>query len=129
MRTRFAALILVQAAHSVEECVGRLWESFPPAYFLSGLISEDRAWNFAAMNALLVAFGVWCFLWPVRREWPSAVHIGWFWVTIEIINGIAHSVWAVHEGGYIPGVATAPVLLALALYLAYQLRNDPHRSK
>jgi hypothetical protein len=24
------ALILTQAAHSVEEYVGRLWESFPP---------------------------------------------------------------------------------------------------
>jgi hypothetical protein len=119
----FGALVLAQAAHSVEECFGRLWESFPPAHFLSGLISDDRAWNFAAMNALLVAFGVWCFLWPVRRGWPSAVYLAWVWVTLEAVNGIVHPLWTLREGGYTPGVATAPVLLALAAYLAHQLRQ------
>ena len=122
-KVAFGALVLAQAAHSVEECVGRLWESFPPARFLSGLISDDRAWNFAAMNVSLVAFGIWCFLWPVRWGWPSAVYLGWVWVTLETINGIVHPLWTLREGGYTPGVATAPVLLALAVYLAYQLRS------
>jgi hypothetical protein len=57
----FGVLVLAQAAHSVEEYVGRLWESFPPARFVSGLTS--------------------------------------------------------------PGVATAPVLFVLALYMAFQLRH------
>jgi hypothetical protein len=128
----FGALVLAQAAHSVEECVGRLWESFPPAHFVSGLISDDRAWNFAALNVALVAFGIRCFLWPVRRGWPSAVYLGWVWVVLETINGIVHPVWTLREGGYTPGVATAPVLLALAVYLACQLRNvqrDPTRKR
>jgi hypothetical protein len=122
----FGTLVLVQAAHSVEECAGRLWESFPPAHFLAGLISDDRAWNFAAMNAALVGFGVWCFLWPVRCGWASGWYLGWVWVMLEAINGIVHSIWALREGGYTPGVATAPALLALAIYLASQLRNVPH---
>ncbi len=40
----FGALIVAQASHSVEEYVGRLWESFPPARFLTGLdIPRSRA--------------------------------------------------------------------------------------
>jgi len=122
-RLTFAALILVQAAHSVEEYMGRLWDSFPPARLLTGLISPDREWSFVTLNVLLIAFGLWCLLWPVRREWPSAVYLGWAWVIVEAINGIVHPLWTLREGGYTPGVATAPLLLVLAVCLGYQLRK------
>lgn len=118
----FGALVLAQAAHSVEEYVGRLWESFPPARFLSGMISRDLEQGFALINVSLVAFGVWCFLWPVRRRWSGAVGLAWLWVGIEVINGIGHHLWSLSRLGYTPGLATAPVLLILALYLARQLR-------
>jgi len=120
----FGALVLAQAAHSVEEYLGRLWESFPPAQFLTGLVSRDLETGFLVINIGLVAFGVWCFLWPVRRGWPSAVPLAWAWVTIEMINGVGHPLWSIRQGGYTPGVATAPVLLVLALYLSRRLRPD-----
>ena len=118
----FGALVLAQAAHSVEEYLGRLWESFPPARAASGLISQDLEQGFVVLNLALVGFGVWCFLWPVRRSWPSAVPLAWGWVVIETINGIGHPLWALRQGGYAPGVATAPLLLVLAINLAWQLR-------
>ena len=118
----FGGLILVQAAHSVEEYLGRLWESFPPARFVTGLISPDLESNFVILNVLLVAFGAWCFLWPVRRGWPSMIGFIWFWTAIELINGVGHPLWSVLQGGYTPGVATAPLLLVLAVYLVVQLR-------
>lgn len=121
----FGALLLAQAAHSLEEYVGHLWESFPPARLLTGLVSQDREWSFVALNILLLAFGLWCLIWPVRRGWPSAVSLGWGWVMVETINGIVHPVWTLHEGGYTPGVATAPLLLVSAGYLGYQLRSWP----
>jgi hypothetical protein len=120
----FAALLLAQAAHSVEEYVGRFWDSFPPARFLTGLVSQDRERSFVALTILLMTFGLWCLIWPVRREWPSAVYLAWAWVIVEVINGIVHSFWTLREGGYTPGVATAPLLLVLAVYLGYQLRNE-----
>jgi hypothetical protein len=46
----------------------------------------------------------------------------WVWAVIETINGLGHPLWSLRQGGYTPGVATAPVLLVLALYLAVQLR-------
>lgn len=119
----FGALILVQAAHSVEECLGRLWESFPPARFVAGLASADHARGFVTLNVLLVAFGAWCYFWPVRRGWAIAVSLAWFWAAIEALNGMGHSLWSVMQRGYTPGLATAPVLLVLAIYLASQLRR------
>jgi len=119
----FCALLLAQTAHSVEEYIGRFWESFPPAHLLTGLVSQDREWSFVALSCLLLAFGLWCLVWPVRRGWPWAAYLAWGWAAVEAINGIVHPLWTLHEGGYTPGVATAPLLLALALYLGYQLRK------
>lgn len=114
---------LAQAAHSVEEYVGRLWESFPPARFLTGLIAQDLERGFLVINASMLVFGVWCWLWPVRRGWPSAVYLAWAWVVVQVINGIGHPLWTLRQGSYTPGVATAPVLLVLAVYLANQVRH------
>jgi len=119
----YAALVVAQAAHSVEEYLGRLWESFPPARFVSGLISANREAGFVVFNVALVAFGVWCLLWPVRRRWPSAVGLLWLWVVIETINGIGHPLWSLRQGGYTPGLLTASILLVLAMYLGYELRS------
>ena len=119
----FGGLILTQAAHSIEECVGRLWESFPPARIAAGLVSANLERGFIIGNVCLVAFGVWCLFWPVRRGWQVAPLLVWSWITIETINGIVHPLWSLRQGGYTPGVATAPVLLVLAIYLALQMRS------
>jgi hypothetical protein len=121
----FASLILAQAFHSVEEYVGRLWESFPPAAFVSGLISADRHVGFVVFNVALVAFGAWCVLGPVRLGRPSAESLMWTWIAIETINGVGHPAWSLVRGGYTPGLYTAPLLLALAIYLGRQLRASP----
>jgi hypothetical protein len=117
----FGSLILAQAAHSVEEYLGRLWESFPPARFLTALVSQDQQRAFVALNLLLVGFGIWCFLVPVRRGGPAAPLVAWFWIGIEVINGIGHPLWSLRQGGYTPGVLTAPILLLLAISLARDL--------
>jgi hypothetical protein len=111
----------------VEEVRGRLWEAFPPARIVSGLISDDLERGFAIGNVTLVAFGFWCFLWPIRRDWRIAVPLAWLWVGIELINGIVHPLWSLRAGGYTPGVATAPLLFVVALYLAFQLRSKTPR--
>jgi len=121
----FGALIAMQAAHSIEEFAGKLWETFPPATFLTGLVSPDREVGFLVLNAALVAFGLWCLLWPVRRNWDSGRPLMWFWIGIETINGIGHPAWSIRQGGYTPGVLTAPILLILALYLAFRLHHVP----
>jgi hypothetical protein len=121
-------LVLAQAAHSIEEYLGRLWEDFPPARFVSGLISRDLEFGFLVANVAIVTFGVWCFLWPVSRRWPSATGIAMGWAIIELINGLGHPLWSLRQGDYTPGVGTAPVLLVLALVLLSSLRAARGRS-
>jgi hypothetical protein len=124
----FLALIVAQAAHSIEEYVGRLYDVFPPARFLTGLVSEDPRRGFLIINIGLVAFGVWCFFWPIRRRWAAASALAWLWVGIELVNGIGHPLWSLSQQAYSPGVATAPLLLILALVLARHLRADSLRA-
>ncbi len=121
IKVAFGALVVAQTAHSIEEYIGRLWESFPPARFVTGLISSDRELGFIVINSALVAFGLWCLLFPVRRDWSSAAGFIWFWIVIETINGVGHPIWTLRQGGYTPGVLTAPILLVIALYLAVQI--------
>jgi hypothetical protein len=94
---------------------------FPPAAFVTSFVSEDRRFGFILINVALLVFGLWCFFWPVRRRWPGAgVFLG-IWIVIEVINGIGHPLWTLQKQAYTPGVATAPVLLVLALCLLWQL--------
>ena len=120
VRTAFGLLIAAQAVHSIEEALGRLWEVFPPAAFVSGLVSSNREAGFIGLNIALVAFGVWCFLWPVSRGWSSAPVFVSIWTAIEIVNGLGHPLWSLVQGHYTPGVATAPILLLLAINLGWQ---------
>ena len=117
----FAALVATQAAHSLEEWQYRLYDVFPPARLLSSLVSSDRERGFVAINLALVAFGVWCVVVPVHRRWPSAATFVGIWIAIELVNGVGHPLWSLLQGGYTPGVATAPILLVLALVLARRL--------
>ena len=126
-RALFLALVLAQAAHSIEELAFGLWERLPIARMASSLVSDDLALGFAVLNAFFVAFGLWCWIWPVRRGWPSARPIAWIWAAIEVGNGIGHPALAWRAGGYFPGVATAPILLILALMLVATLGRREER--
>ena len=114
----FVLLILAQAAHSLEEYVARLYDVFPPARFLSCLFSDDLRTGFVIANVLLISFGLWCWAVPVRRGWPSALGVAWFWAVLELTNGTIHLGLAVVRGGYFPGVLTAPLLIATGAWLS-----------
>jgi hypothetical protein len=120
-RRAFLALILAQAAHSIEEYVFRLYDVFAPARFVSRLVSNDLALGFAVANAGLVAFGFWCYVARVRANRPSGPAWAWFWTVLEFANGIGHSALALARGDYFPGVGTAPVLVGVSTYLAAKL--------
>jgi hypothetical protein len=123
IRGMFAALVLAQAAHSTEEYLGRLWEALLPARVVSLAFSSNPQRGFLIVNAVIVAFGLWCAVWPVRRDWRVARPLVWGWVVVEIANGILHSLIAFVMQRYVAGVITAPLLLVVALRLAHLLRQ------
>ena len=114
----FLLLVLVQGLHSIEEYIGRLWENFPPATILCSLISDDLETGFLVINTGLFVFGILCWLMPVRRGHWTASGLIWFWIVVELINGIGHPVWTIIQRSYTPGVASAPILLVLAIVLS-----------
>ena len=119
----FLALIAAQATHSAEEYLGRLYAVFPPARFVSGLVSDDLERGFVIANVALVSLGLLCFLGPILRGWRAARPIAAWWAVLEGLNGTGHLGWSLLALRYTPGVATAPLLLILALWLAARLRT------
>jgi hypothetical protein len=123
----FALLIVAQVAHSSEEFAFRLFDVLAPARFLSGLVSSDLATGFLVLNAAVVSFGVWCYVARVRPGHPSARAFAWVWVVVELANGVGHMAAAVWRASYFPGVATAPVLAGISLYLGVRLAAEGRR--
>lgn len=120
-RAAFALVILAQAAHSVEEYRFRLYDVFAPARFVSSLFSSNLRVGFAIANAGIVLGGLWCYWARVRTAHPSARAFAWFWAWLELANGVGHVLLAIALGGYFPGLGTAPLLIATALYLGARL--------
>ena len=127
-RVVFLLLVLAQAAHSIEEYVTRMYETFAPAHFVSSLISNDLALGFLVFNVALVTFGLWCWAVPLRAGWHSVRGFIWFWIVLELGNGIGHLALALWTGGYFSGVITAPLLLLLAAWLGV-LQVRPSRDR
>ncbi len=99
-----------------------LFPSPEPARLASQLAGfGNPSIGFFLLNATLIAFGLWCYLARVRRGAASSARWVWPWVLLELGNGLVHLTMAILRGGYFPGVATAPVLFAIASYLASQL--------
>jgi len=117
----FLLLVALQAAHSVEEYVGALYEVFVPARLVSSLVSDDLPVGFLVVNGAFVLFGLWCYWGPVRQGWASARGLAWLWVVVELGNGLGHGLLALGRGGYFPGLLTAPALFAVAVWLALAL--------
>jgi len=120
----FLGLILVQATHSVEEYLFGLYAVLLPARVISGLISGNLAVGFALANAALVLFAFWCYFARVRKRHPSWRAWAWSWAILEAANGSAHLLFVVERGGYLPGAATAPFLLGLAVWLGMTLGDS-----
>ena len=124
VRNIFLALILAQAAHSVEEYAFRLYDVLAPARYVSALFGVDRQIGFVIVNSALVLFGLGCWLARVRTGRPGWRGFAWFWALLEIVNGCAHLVLAALARGYFPGLATAPLLIGLGAVLVLRLRRD-----
>jgi hypothetical protein len=125
---RFWLLGLAQAAHSAEEMTTKLYDFMWIATERLGLPRMGMtATTFAVVNMAIIAFllGVAPFV-AARRAWALA--IAWVAVVIEVLNGSGHLAGAVFFGGYVPGAATAPLLIAVGIALLNALRRSSSRT-
>lgn len=119
----FLIIVLLQGLHSCEEYIGKLWENFPPATFLCGLVSDNLMTGFIIINIALFVLGILAWLIPIQKEYSWGKVLIWFWILIELMNGIGHPIWTIMQKGYTPGVITAPFLLVTAITLLRELLN------
>lgn len=113
----FLLLVCLQAAHSAEETAFGLYDLLP--YFR--WMGAGALPAFATGNVLFVALGVWCHRRRIRPWAASAEAWLWFWCIVELANGILHPGWTLLAGRYVPGTATAPLLLAVSAHLISRL--------
>ena|SRR5260370_6140887 len=123
IRATFLLLVILQAIHSVEEFIFRLYERFPPMRFLYQNAPHLAKPAFAISNALLVLIGVVCLYYWVQPARRGARLVVWIWIIIESLNVIAHLVWAALIGGYNPGLVTAVLFVPVLIYLCYSMRR------
>lgn len=117
LKTGFFVLVIFQAMHSIEEYFGQLWMVFPPATWLTGLISNNRETGFLIINIGLFLFGMLSWVFIIRKDKFIAKSILWFWIVLEVINGLGHPIWSIMQKGYTPGVLTSFLLFITSLYL------------
>lgn len=120
-RNIFALLIVAQTIHSIEEYLYGFADVFEPVQILSELIGISPEAFFVFFNIPFVMFGCWCYIARVRPAHPSALGFTWFWIALELANGIGHISISVYQRIYFPGLATAILLFGLALYLGAKL--------
>ena len=116
IRITFLLIALVQGIHSIEEYYGKLWDVYPPATYICALVSNNLENGFIIINISLfiVLMSIW--LATFSKNF-SVKPLLWLWTILELVNGAGHSVWAVMERSYVPGLITAPVLFILALIM------------
>ena len=117
-KTTFLILILLQGLHSIEEYIGKLWDVFPPAKYLTSLFSENHRTGFLIANIGILIIGIICWILLYSKIELFITKLLWVFIVIEIINGIGHPVWSLYQNDYTPGIITAPLLFITSLYLA-----------
>lgn len=126
IRITFLLIALVQGLHSIEEYIGKLWDVYPPAAYICGLVSNNLKNGFVIINISLFIVLMLVWLTTFSKNF-SAKPLLWLWTILELINGAGHSVWAIMERSYVPGLATAPVLFILALIMLRLLTKPVYK--
>lgn len=128
LRNSFLLLVWVQGIHSVEEYTGRLWEVLAPAAYLTGLVSEDHKTGFLILNSGFLILGLLAWYFVIRKDHPSAPVIVWFWVILELLNGLAHPLLSLYRQSIVPGFFSAFLLLLLSVYMLSLLLKEQHNA-
>lgn len=121
IKITFLLLIITQGIHSSEEYIYKLWEVLYPARLISSLVSENLKTGFLIVNIGIFLLGILSWLFISFKHNLLAYILVWFWVTLELINGIGHPMLALSTKGYFPGLVSSFILLLLDIYLIKQL--------
>jgi len=88
------------------------------------VVQAMSARTFAVINMAIIAvlLSAAPFVYA-RKGW--ALSLAWVAAFIEILNGTGHLAGAIVFRGYVPGAATAPLLILIGILLLRELRGRP----
>ncbi len=110
-------VILLQAAHFVEELSAGLHERLPALFGLPPMSLQF----FVSFNVAWLA--IWSLSsWGLATHYRAALFPLWFLGIGCVVNGVAHRALSILAGGYFPGLVTFPVVGILGVVLLRRLR-------
>ena len=127
IKTAFLLMIIMQAIHSVEEFIFKLYDVFPPMQFIYRQAPSLAKPAFVAFNLLLILCGLVCFFYWVRPAREGAKGVIWVWVVIQLATVAGHVIWVALSGGYHPGLATVGLFIPVVAYVMYAMRRASSR--
>jgi hypothetical protein len=131
---RYWLLGFAQAAHSMEEMRARLYDFF---WIATGRLHEIlpaitpvrmSAQTFALLNMSFITILLGTVP-AVRARRPFALGLAGVAGVIEVLNGIGHTAGAIWFRGYVPGVATAPLLFVTGVLVLGELFGRRERKE
>ena len=118
----YVVAIIVQTAHFGEEAATGFHERFPA---LLGLPPMPFG-AFVAFNLAWIV--IWIATAPGLRQGTTfALFAAWFLAIAGTLNGVAHPLLAVAEGGYFPGLFTSPCIGIAGAWLWLRLHGAGRR--
>lgn len=123
---RFWLLGLAQAAHSIEEMRGRLYDFFwvatgrmhEAAPAIAQMRMSSRTFAILNMSFITILLGAVPF---VRLRKAPALALAGIAGAVEVLNGAGHAAGAMWFGGYVPGVVTAPLVFVAGILVLKEL--------
>jgi hypothetical protein len=121
LRLPLAIGILVMVLHVAEEYAGGLQSALPALFDQPGWAANQYlTFNVAWGLVFLTAFAT---LHP-KRALPSFVVL-FFAIVAGVANGVVHTGVALLQGGYFPGLWTAPLCFAAGVWILRSLYGRP----
>jgi hypothetical protein len=119
----FLWAIVAQSVHFIEETATGLHVALPALFNLPPIPLSV----FVAFNLLWIV--IWLGSIPgITKPLRFAFFAAWFLAIAGVINLVAHPLLALATGGYFPGLMTAPIIGALAIWLGLRLQHATVRS-
>ncbi len=113
-----AVAVGVQSVHFTEEAATGFHERFPALFDLPSM-----------PFSLFVIFNMtWIVIWiasvpGLRSVRPGAFFAAWFLAIAGVLNGIAHPLLAIADGGYFPGLVSSPFIGGAGAWVWLRLRG------
>ncbi len=109
-------MVVIQSVHFAEELKTGFHNAFGPAFGQPPMPVSV----FVALNVTLIA--LWIYSIPgLRKGTTLAFGLSWFLAIAGVMNGVAHPLLAINQGGYFPGLLTAGFVLVAGAFLIRKL--------